>query len=100
MIFVTSCPRSTSLHFQVQGWSSWHFQTNEYEATNLQIEQDLIQTKGVHLPYQLQVVYNDDDIRVALKKPQKWVTKSLSDCDTHFTAQMVLIKGLKPFSQN
>jgi hypothetical protein len=52
------------------GWSSWQFQTNKCEATNLQIEQLWIQMKGVHpvYIYQLQVVLSDNDIRIALTK--------------------------------
>jgi hypothetical protein len=41
---------------------------HEYRVTNLQIEQDWIQMKGVHL-YQIQVVLGDDDIRIAPTSP-------------------------------
>jgi hypothetical protein len=51
---------------------------NGCEAIGLQIEQGKIQTKGVLSLYQLQVVFNDDDIRVALT-PQKWVAQSSMD---------------------
>jgi hypothetical protein len=69
--------------------------------------------KGVHPLYQLQVVVNNNDIRVAPTRLRKWVTQSSMTvipimqrplfffmC-SHFKAfYKVLIKSLKPFSQD
>jgi hypothetical protein len=76
MILTTCCPRSASLHWQILGWSSWHLQANGCEVIDLQNKQGWIQTKSVHPFYQLQVVFNNDDVRVASTKPQEWVTRS------------------------
>jgi hypothetical protein len=59
---------SLYLCFDNFSWSSWQLQMHEYRVTNLQIEQDWIQMKGVHL-YQIQVVLGDDDIRIAPTSP-------------------------------
>ena len=69
-------PNQLFLHFQIMGWSSWHLWTNEYEAIDLQIEQGWIQKKDVHIFYQLQVVFVDVYIEVALGKPRKWSTQA------------------------
>jgi hypothetical protein len=42
----------------------------ECETTNLKIEQEWIQLKGMLLLYQVYVVFNDVYIRVAMVKPQ------------------------------
>jgi hypothetical protein len=42
----------------------------------LQIYQGWIQMKSVHPLYQLQVVFNDDDVRVAPTKPYIWIKGS------------------------
>jgi len=49
---------------------------NKCGSTNLQIEYDCIQMKGMHFFYQDEVVFNDDDIGVALTMLQKWSTQS------------------------
>ena len=75
---------------------------NKYEATNLQIKQGLIQTKGMHLFYQLQVVFNDVIIRVSLVKPQKWSIESVLTMIHIFQKQSIYfvyshLKFLKEF---
>jgi hypothetical protein len=47
----------------------WQFQINEHGTTNL--KQGWIQTKDVHSLYQDQMVFNNDDLGVALTKSQK-----------------------------
>jgi hypothetical protein len=49
---------------------------NEYGATNLQIEQEWIQTKDMFLLCQDQVVSNDVYIGVEPTKPRKLITQS------------------------
>jgi hypothetical protein len=50
---------------------------NKCEAIDLQIKQGWIQTKGMHLFYQLQVVFNDVYIGVSPVKPRKWSIESV-----------------------
>jgi len=45
------------------------FEMNECEATNLQIEQEWINSKGIHILYKVQVVSDDIYIEVAPVKP-------------------------------
>jgi hypothetical protein len=52
------------------GWLRWQLQTNECEATDLQIEQGWIQMKDMHPLYQLQVVSGDVDVRITLTRSQ------------------------------
>jgi len=93
-------------------WSSWQLQTNEYGATDLQIEQCWIQMKGMHSLYQLQVVADDDEDRIHLMRPWKWATQSSLTMQLHAKtnfifmcshtkpSQLVLNKGLQPFFQD
>jgi valyl-tRNA synthetase len=50
--------------------------TSKYEVTDLQTEYGLIQIKGVHSLYQLQVVSDNDNVKIATTRPRKWATRS------------------------
>jgi len=109
----TSCPRSTSLYFEILGWSSWYLWMNEFEATDLQIEQGWIQMKGMHLLYQLQGGSQLHLHQSCSDETLKVVNPINLDCDTYFKkppiffvcSHLKLLKGflsiaLKPLSQD
>jgi len=80
----TSCPRSTSLYFEILGWSSRYLWMNEFEATDLQIEQGWIKMKGMHLFYQLQGGSQLHLHQSCSDETLKVINPISFDCDTYF----------------